>query len=430
MIKNKSSYALILISLCISVKSQTNERSPYSAFGLGDNFNSSFISYQAMGSTGTALQLENNFTFQNPASYSSLKFTSLQMGAIADIGHYQNSNQSAKFSAAQFSYFALGLPVWEKNNGAIAFGASPASTIGYQMKVPDTADIISTTKYLGDGGLSKLVLGGSFEPIKNLAIGVNFNYLFGNISKTRELSFPFQTNIFGFTRSENINYSGWQTNLGVQYSIRQKNVQHCFGFTYNPKGTLSGKGQILTRNNKYSYQIGDAQTLDTISLKNLSSLEEKIPESLSIGYAIGDGEKWSFSADYSISFWEKISNEYKNEQGISAGFFLVPKLRPGLGTNYLQRVKYSFGVFKKQSFIFLNQKQIESYGINIGLGLPMVKRIKRYAKEDLTIISRLHFSFSYNERGTTENNLIRENFFQFGLGANLGDKWFIKRKYQ
>ena len=109
---------------------------------------------------------------------------------------------------------------------------------------------------------------------------------------------------------------------------------------------------------------------------------------------------------------------------------MVPKLRPGLGTNYLQRVKYSFGVFKKQSFIFLNQKQIESYGINIGLGLPMVKRIKRYAKEDLTIISRLHFSFSYNERGTTENNLIRENFFQFGLGANLGDKWFIKRKYQ
>ncbi|MEC8739390.1 MAG: hypothetical protein VXX63_05885 [Bacteroidota bacterium] len=412
------------------LNAQTNERSPYSAFGFGDNFHSPFINYQAMGGVGNATKFENSFTLQNPASYSGLKFTCLQMGAFADFGFYQNSEEKAKFSTAQFSYFALGMPVYEKRNGSLVFAASPSNTMGYQMQTLDTQTYNSSTTYQGEGGLAKITIGTSLEPIKNLALGVNFNYLFGNISKSRELAYPFRTDLFGYTRSENVNYSGWQSHLGFHYTLKKGKLYHRLGFTFLPSTTLRGTGELLTKNNRYSYQTGNAQTLDTIGLETIQNRKEKLPSIVGFGYALGNGEKWSLSLDYSVSNWGNISHRYKNEQRLAIGFFLIPKRKPGLGISYFERIRYSGGFHKTHSFIFLNETQIESFGTHFGLGFPMMKRIKRYAKEDLTIISRLHLSLSYNRRGTTMNNLIQENFFQLGIGLNLGDKWFIKRKYQ
>ena len=36
--------------------------------------------------------------------------------------------------------------------------------------------------------------------------------------------------------------------------------------------------------------------------------------------------------------------------------------------------------------------------------------------------------FEFGKRGTTDNNLIEENYFNFRLSLSLTDLWFIKRK--
>jgi hypothetical protein len=69
-------------------------------------------------------------------------------------------------------------------------------------------------------------------------------------------------------------------------------------------------------------------------------------------------------------------------------------------------------------------------GITFGLGLP----ISKTDKGESTMIRRklppmLNLAFSYGIRGTTSNNLIKEQFFQFSVGLNIQDIWFIKRKY-
>jgi len=33
------------------------------------------------------------------------------------------------------------------------------------------------------------------------------------------------------------------------------------------------------------------------------------------------------------------------------------------------------------------------------------------------------------KRGTTDQNLVKENFVNFQLSLSLNDRWFIKRKY-
>jgi hypothetical protein len=41
----------------------------------------------------------------------------------------------------------------------------------------------------------------------------------------------------------------------------------------------------------------------------------------------------------------------------------------------------------------------------------------------------MDIGFKYGVRGTLDNELIRENYFQIVLGATINDRWFIKRRY-
>ena len=51
----------------------------------------------------------------------------------------------------------------------------------------------------------------------------------------------------------------------------------------------------------------------------------------------------------------------------------------------------------------------------------------------VALAGHLHYIAAEGEigsRGTTDNNLIKENFIRFGIGLTLNDRWFIKTKYE
>ena len=56
--------------------------------------------------------------------------------------------------------------------------------------------------------------------------------------------------------------------------------------------------------------------------------------------------------------------------------------------------------------------------MSFGLGLPLRKTK-----------SEINLSVEVGERGTTNNNLIKEQFLRFQIGLSLSDIWFVKRKY-
>ena len=43
--------------------------------------------------------------------------------------------------------------------------------------------------------------------------------------------------------------------------------------------------------------------------------------------------------------------------------------------------------------------------------------------------SEINLSVEVGERGTINNNLIKEQFLDFQIGLSLSDIWFVKRKY-
>jgi hypothetical protein len=56
--------------------------------------------------------------------------------------------------------------------------------------------------------------------------------------------------------------------------------------------------------------------------------------------------------------------------------------------------------------------------VSFGFGIPVKKSRTKY-----------DFSCTLGERGTTDDNLIKEQFVRLGLSVSYDGIWFVKRKY-
>ena len=68
--------------------------------------------------------------------------------------------------------------------------------------------------------------------------------------------------------------------------------------------------------------------------------------------------------------------------------------------------------------LVVNDERIREFGISFGVGLPMGNSF-----------NNINVGFEYGQRGTTNQNLIKENFVSFNFSLSLNDRWFRKRKY-
>jgi hypothetical protein len=101
-----------------------------------------------------------------------------------------------------------------------------------------------------------------------------------------------------------------------------------------------------------------------------------------------------------------------------------------LATNKIEKGKfhrimtYRLGLRYADTYLNLYDTQIKQYGISFGLGIPLVQTFS---------FSQLNVGFEFGKRGTTENNLLQENYLAFQVGFTIMphkyDGWFYKRKY-
>ena len=66
----------------------------------------------------------------------------------------------------------------------------------------------------------------------------------------------------------------------------------------------------------------------------------------------------------------------------------------------------------------INGESISEFGISFGLGIPSGG-----------LFSNINTTVELGKRGTTDANLVEENFVNFQISLSLNDRWFIKRKY-
>ena len=219
---------LLLFPALVFAQFNNNTTSPYSRYGLGDLQSSVFGRTAAMG--GASIASRNSFQINtaNPASYTavdSLGFM-FEFGVNGKFSNYKSDIANMKTNDVNFRYMTMNFQI--TNWLATSLGLMPYSDVGYDVKINETVDNTGDiySNYYGEGSLSRAYIGAAFEPVKNISIGANLNYLFGTLNRNSEVYFLGASDFYNIQKYQKIRVSDFGLNFGLQATIPMKDKQH------------------------------------------------------------------------------------------------------------------------------------------------------------------------------------------------------------
>jgi len=413
-------FAFILIcSLLIwnPINAQTGSVSPYSRYGIGDILQDGFTNQTAMGGIGAALYTSYYINVVNPAALVADTSTLFEFGAKGEVRELGFGDQTTTLNSASFSYFALAFPI-KKNKLSACFGLLPFTSVGYNIvvdekDVPDFGNI--KYKYEGTGGFNKAFLGAGYRINKNFSTGLSISYLFGTIENTTSLEFPNSTNYFNSRYISGVTANGFYANYGLLYQTRfKKDLEFKAGLT----GSFATKVNATNNRFYYNYTIssfGGEILKDSIYNEQEKRGNIRLPSTFRLGFTLGKSASWLAGMDFSYENWEKFEN-FESEDTLNNSYtFNIG------GEKRTKKLVYRLGGRYTKTYLNLKETQLDDYGITFGIGLQ-----KLLPKRPP---SSINLAIEIGQRGTNENNLLKEQYIRFHLGFTLTDSWFNRPKY-
>jgi hypothetical protein len=433
MIKKLMAYAMIVFSTTAIAQQSTS--SPYSFYGLGSLKFKGTVENQSMG--GISVYSDSiHVNLRNPASYagSNLSFYNnesrpikFSIGTTFSNTKIETSSASDKYGNFSIDYLALALPI---NKFGFGFGIIPYSSVGYSLQSRNENNDL-TFRYRGDGGINRVFLGFGYQILKGLKVGVDTHYNFGNITNT-SIAFGYndQGEMLQYQSRDDrrSDLGGFSFNFGVILDQKiSESLDITASFTYTPQSEISSKNK-----NQFSTiaidanQVEFVQTTYEIDLQaiNLDNTNLVLPSKISFGAGIGKSRKWFLGFDYTLLEASKFSNRFveienstfEDASSVSIGGFFIPKYDSF--SSYWKRIVFRTGARFENTGLVVNNESIDEFGISFGLGLPVGR-----------LFSNANIGFEWGRRGTTNANLVEENFYNINLSLSLNERWFEKRKF-
>jgi hypothetical protein len=402
-----------------SIFAQNNPSSPYSRYGLGQLSNRNTIFCTSMGGLSQGVQMPYVINSGNPASYNS--FDSL--GFIIDGSLILMNTKSQTdllqqtSSYSSLGYFNVGFTIFKGWKTAI--GIQPFSDVGYKISSTGTDTSLGnhTYRYIGSGGLTQIYWGNSLRLARGLSIGLNTSYLFGTISRERILEFEDMT-ILGLD-TKNKNYvHGFHFLLGAQYKKSFKNDYYLLlGATAGLKTSLKASDDVFTTtfilNTNRSYVTKDTTENFTNKSGNIS-----LPLTAGGGFTFGKEDKFLIGVDLNWQNWSKytifdVNDSLSDSYQVAVGAMYVTNPQ---STKFFQKIRYRAGFRYAKSYLDLKNTNINEFGINFGLSIPMRKK------------NSINIGIEFGQKGTVANNLIKESYTRVSIGFQLWDNMYVRRK--
>jgi len=425
---------VIIAFSAFNIQAQEGTTSPYSFYGIGSLKFKGTVENRSMG--GLSIYSDSiHINLRNPASYAGLNLASFggqnrpvkfSVGGSNNSLKLRTDDAEEKTASTTFDYIALAIPM---GKFGIGLGLLPYTSVGYKLESYNGDDL--TNRYRGEGGLNKAFLSLGYQVTKDLSIGVDANYDFGNIQNS-SIVFLYDTdgNLVQYqSREENrSDLSGLNYNFGLSYKkMINPKLEVITGITYAPEFNLASINQRTFSSiviNSLTGTESVQNTIDDTLLENEKETDLTIPSKFSIGAGIGQPKKWFLGAEYGSQKTSEFYNDFLGSAGsvyedgstISIGGFLIPNYKSL--TSYWKRVVYRAGVKIENTGLNINSETINEFGISFGVGLPVGR-----------VFSNTNLGLEIGKRGTTNNNLIQENFVNFQLSLSLNDRWFERRKY-
>ena len=423
-------YSIVFIALALLLGevtfSQNNTSSPYTQFGIGDLTNKSFGSSNAMGGIGYGLRSSEHVNIKNPASYSSIDSMSFifTFGLKSKVTQYKTIDDKLTKNNSNLSYLAISFPVtkWLKSS----IGLLPYSNVGYGFL--DTIyyeNIGSTLNYnYGSGGINQFYLGNSIELFDQVSVGFNVSYLFGSLQQIRTLLFVDEVGFLNTQREDIIRVNDLYLSYGLQYYNKLNDkFSYVLGVSLENSSKINSSYESITisTSSELVEEVDPYYIFDTTQYIYEENNSIILPSNLGLGFSVNYDEKLTFGVDYNIQNWSESrilgkTDSLVNSNSFQFGLEYIPDKNSA--TKYYKRFNYRLGGHITNSYIQLYDEQLKDIGFSFGIGIP-IKRTR----------SVVNLSFDFGKRGTTDHNLILENYGILSLNVSLSDIWFIKRKF-
>ncbi|KQB99686.1 hypothetical protein AQF98_18835 [Pedobacter sp. Hv1] len=436
--KLKYTFAVCLLLTSLIANAQVTIQSPYSKFGVGNIKGSLLPQFRAMGGISTAVGRStffNNINVQNPAAYATIISTTLDMGMTGGYTELKNSSLKETSFNASLSHVALAFPIRSKSGitkSAISVGILPYSQLGYDfrnsVKIGATSENQKSVdyKYTGEGGLTKAYIGYGRQFGDHLRLGVNFEYLFGNLIENRSTEYQNDPGSLASRIQDKNSIGGINFSYGAQYEFRIDNKTNLvLGYSGSSNSPLnSTRDRYVTQ---YTLSNGSENpALDTLEKVEDNKSNLKLPLIHNFGIALQKNDKWLIGLDYRMGKWSELSigNVNQNLQdtyGFSVGGQFVPDYSSI--NNYFKRVEYRLGFQYDKTYIQMNNQDIKQMAITFGLGLPL-------SAYERGVFYKMNLTAELGKRGNINNGLLQERYINFHVAFTLNDaRWFQRFKF-
>ena len=412
----------LLVLSTITISAQRNSASPYSYFGIGENFEAVTVEQASMGGIGVALKDKFHLNFTNPAANADLSVATYAVGGSLNFLTLKEQGTSQSGNSTNLRYISLAFPMGKK--AGFSVGLQPFSSVGYSLL--DSHIEGDASLFSGEGGTNKIYASFGMYILEGVSLGIETGYIFGNL-KNSILNQRANTAL-ATKHEETINIRGGQFKLGAQYKRELKNKLNLYsGVSIALESNLSAQG------NERMYSLSFANSGQEVPREDFFNKtingDVNIPMKTIFGVGLGEINKWYVGINQQFQSAlgtnsSLISNgggyKYDDSSKFSIGGYYIPKANSI--SNYWDRVTYRAGLRFEDTGLLVKTNNdftaIKDFGINVGLGLPLPRQL-----------SNINIGFEYGQKGTIDNNLVKEEYFNVRLSLSLNSiKWFDKRK--
>ncbi|HLG02535.1 MAG TPA: hypothetical protein VI731_03005 [Bacteroidia bacterium] len=305
--------------------------------------------------------------------------------------------------------------------------------------------------------------------LANISVGVNSSWLFGTLSNVRRDVFPDSLNTFNTKISKSTTLRDFYLNYGIQYTFRARKslnpeyvsmadstvlskswfkgefvyrtksgtdtadlwvkkpgVRITYGLTFSLPTDVNAYSDLLAATYK---QVGTRENIrDTIAIYSEIPTRLTLPAMVGFGVSLKKDNKWMLQADWMTQLWKQsaFGGEnlgLKNSMRITGGIQYQPK---AMGTGkFFGVTQYRIGARYYKTYLEIKGTQLTETSGVLSFSFQLPTRPKQFEP-----VSRGTLSFEYGFRGTTANQLIREDFIRVTVGISINDRWFQRYKYQ
>lgn len=424
---NKIISCLVVLSMTtLTAFAQSGTNSPYSQYGLGDLSDQGVGFNKGMGGVGLAFRKGNEVNPMNPASYSSIDSVTMifDAGLSGQITNFKENGRKLNAKSGGFDYVTGSFRLIK--NVGVSFGVMPLSNVGYNYTSTTSLSGTETamySQYKGEGGLNQLFLGAGWRALKQLSVGFNFSYIWGDIERSAGTISTTEANIL--FKEYTASVSNYKLDFGVQYEQPIGKDMLTIGAVFSPKHKLGTdpEGRIVSTNSNLLKS-------DTTSFTISNGLA--LPTSFGLGIAYQKDLNLRLGADFRMQKWGSLSfpafsnNTYSLKDGllkdsykVNVGAEWIPN--PRSTRSVLHHVRYRVGAGYSTPYYYINgQDGPKDIHLSVGLGIPIMNGYNNR--------SLLNISAEWQHRSA--DKLITENTFRLNIGLTFNERWFSKMKVE